>query len=58
MDYPFVKTDDAETAQKLLDIGLELIDHTGGVYTFVNVPEHYQMFEGYENLTYSNILTI
>ena len=58
MEYPFIKTDDEETAKKLLEIGLELIDHTGSMYTFVNSPEHYDKHADCENIQYSNILTV
>lgn len=58
MDYPFIKTDDEETAKKLIEIGLELIDHTGSMYTFVNSPEHYWRPNEMKNFQYSNIITI
>lgn len=58
MNLPFIKTDDEETAQKLIEIGLELIDHTGSMYTFVNSPEHYFKQYELENIKYSNILTV
>ena len=34
----FVKTTDAETAQKLIDAGLQLVDKSSGVFTFLNKP--------------------
>ena len=52
MALPFIKTDDEETAQRLIDIGLELIDHTGSVYTFVNSPEHYYKQDELKNFQY------
>lgn len=36
----FMKTTDAETANKLIALGFNLISHIGNVYTFLNeVPQ-------------------
>ncbi len=58
MDFPFIKTEDEETARKLMEEGLELIDHTGTIYTFLNLPDYYKGHSEYQKLHYSNVLTI
>lgn len=40
MEKKFIKTTDAETANKLLALNFTLISHIGSVYTFLNeVPQ-------------------
>jgi hypothetical protein len=37
----FIKTTDAETANKLIAYGFQLISHVGNIYTFLNdVPKN------------------
>lgn len=36
MDKKFIKTTDAETANKLLALNFKLISHIGSIYTFLN----------------------
>ena len=36
MEKKFIKTTDAETANKLIACGFQLISHIGNIYTFVN----------------------
>lgn len=41
MDKKFIKTTDAETANKLLALNFKLISHIGSIYTFLNEkPTH------------------
>jgi len=43
----FIKTTDAETANKLIAYGFKLISHIGSVYTFLN--------EAPQNLTFDSV---
>lgn len=37
----FIKTTDAETANKLIAYGFQLVSHVGNIYTFLNdVPKN------------------
>ena len=41
MNKTFIKTTDAETANKLIALGFKLASHIGNVYTFLNdVPQN------------------
>lgn len=53
----FIKTKDTETSKKLQEEGFQLVDHTDGVWTFVNDPERQLTFDN-KKITYSNILCI
>jgi hypothetical protein len=47
MDKKFIKTTDAETANKLLAFNFKLVSHIGSVYTFLN--------EAPQNLTFDSV---
>ena len=58
MEELFIKTKDEETKDKLVKCGFELIDFSGGVYTFLNSST--MNFEKHddEKIVYSNILSV
>lgn len=45
MEKKFIKTTDAEMANKLTTLGFKLISHFGNVYTFLNETPQNMMFE-------------
>ena len=45
MNKTFIKTKDAETANKLIAMGLKLINEMGSVYTFLNETPQKLNFE-------------
>lgn len=51
----FLKTQDAYTAQRLIEDGLELVDEANGVWTFVNNPNRTLNFDN-KKVVYSNKL--
>ena len=53
----FIKTQDFETHESLLESGLKLVDYTNGTWTFVNDPERPLIFED-KKITYSDMLCI
>ena len=55
MEELFIKTKDEETKDKLVKCGFELIDFSGGVYTFLNSST--MNFEDVK-IVYSNILSV
>lgn len=58
MEELFIKTKDEETKDKLVKYGFELIDFSGGVYTFLNSPTMNFKKQDDEKIVYSNILTV
>lgn len=60
MEKKFIKTTDAETANKLSACGFQLISHIGNVYTFLNeIPKNIN-FESVDQkkIVYDNILSL
>ena len=60
MTKPFIKTTDAETANKLIALGFKLTSHIGNVYTFLNdVPQNFT-FESVDKtkIVYDNKLSL
>ena len=60
MDKKFIKTADAETANKLIDCGFTLASHIGNIYTFINeIPKNFT-FESVDikKIVYDNILSL
>ena len=53
----FIKTKDFETYEKLKQDGFELIDHTDGVWTFINDSNRQLTFDS-NKIAYSNMLCI
>ena len=51
----FVKTKDFETSEVLKNEGLDLVDYTNGVWTFVNDLNRPLTFES-NKITYSDML--
>ena len=56
----FIKTTDAETANKLIALNFKLVSHIGGVYTFLNELPQNMNFESVDQtkIVYDNILSI
>ena len=52
----FIKTQDFETHESLLESGLKLIDYTNGTWTFMNDPDRPVVFDN-NKIVYSNVLT-
>lgn len=60
MDKKFIKTTDAETANKLIACGFTLVSHIGSIYTFINeIPKNFT-FESVDvkKIVYDNILSL
>ena len=60
MDKKFIKTTDAETANKLIACGFTLVSHIGNIYTFINeIPKNFT-FESVDvkKIVYDNILSL
>jgi hypothetical protein len=56
----FIKTTDAETANKLIAFGFKLVSHIGNIYTFLNdVPQNLN-FESVDKtkIVYDNKLSL
>ena len=60
MDQKFIKTTDAETANKLIAFGFTLVSHIGNIYTFINETPKNFTFESVDSkkLVYDNILSL
>ena len=56
----FIKTTDAETANKLIALNFKLVSHIGSVYTFLNELPQNMNFESVDQtkIVYDNILSI
>jgi hypothetical protein len=56
----FIKTTDAETANKLIALGFNLISHIGSVYTFLNETPHNLTFDSVDRtkIVYDNKLSL
>ena len=58
-DEKFIVVQDADTANKLVSAGFQLVTRTNNVYTFMNViPKHFK-FENIDikKLAYTNMLS-
>lgn len=57
---PFIKTSDKETMEQLVKIGFEMIDCSGGFWTFLNCPEKTKKmnFKEKSKIVYSKMLCI
>lgn len=60
MEKKFIKTTDAETANKLIAYGFKLASHIGNVYTFLNDPPQHMAFESVDQtkIAYDNKLSL
>ena len=60
MEKNFIKTTDAETANKLIALGFNLISHIGNVYTFLNEVPQNLTFESVDKtkIVYDNKLSL
>ena len=60
MNKTFIKTTDAETAEKLTALGFKLISRMGSVYTFLNTTPQNLNFESVEltKIVYDNKLSL
>ena len=56
----FMKTTDAETANKLIALGFNLISHFGNVYTFLNEAPQKLNFDSVDKtkIVYDNKLSL
>lgn len=56
----FIKTVDAETANKLISCGFQLISQTGNIYTFLNQPPKNFNFDNVDEkkVVYDNKLSL
>ena len=54
----FICTSDKDTADKLLEYGLPLIDSKNNVFTFLNCQALFKEDESIKNVFYSNILSM
>lgn len=56
----FMKTTDAETANKLIALGFKLISHIGSVYTFLNEAPQKLNFDSVDatKIAYDNKLSL
>lgn len=56
----FIKTTDAETANKLIAFGFRLVSNIGNVYTFWNELPHNMNFESVDQtkIVYDNKLSL
>lgn len=60
MEKKFIKTTDAETANKLIALGFKLISHIGNIHTFLNETPQNMMFESVDQtkIAYDNKLSL
>lgn len=60
MKQTFIKTQDKETADKLLSLGFKLLSQDGSVYTFLNQPPKNFAFSEADKkkIVYSDILSM
>ena len=60
MDKKFIKTTDAETANKLITFGFKMISQIGDVYTFLNETPQNMIFESVDQtkIVYDNKLSL
>jgi hypothetical protein len=60
MDKKFIKTTDAETANKLITFGFKMISQIGDVYTFLNETPQNMTFESVDQtkIVYDNKLSL
>lgn len=60
MEKKFIKTNDAETANKLIALGFNLISHIGSIYTFLNETPQNLTFESVDKtkIVYDNKLSL
>ena len=60
MDKKFIKTTDAETANKLLAFNFKLVSHIGSVYTFLNEVSQNLTFDSVDKtkIVYDNKLSL
>jgi len=58
MDKNFIITTDDETAEKLKELGFEMISSEGGRFTFINNISDYSKTGTPDNVIYSNTLHI
>lgn len=60
MEKKFIKTTDAETANKLTAYGFKLVSHIGNIYTFLNENPQKLNFDSVDKtkIVYDNILSI
>ena len=56
----FIKTTDAETANKLIALNFKLVSHIGSVYTFLNELSQNMNFESVDQtkIVYDNKLSL
>ena len=60
MEKKFIKTTDVETANKLIELGFNLISHIGSIYTFLNETPKNLIFESVDKtkIVYDNKLSL
>lgn len=60
MKNKFIKTTDAETANKLIALNFKLISHIGSIYTFLNEVPQSLTFESVDKtkIVYDNKLSL
>jgi hypothetical protein len=60
MKTTFIKTTDAETANKLIALNFKLVSHIGSVYTFLNEVPQNMTFESVDQtkIVYDNKLSL
>ncbi len=60
MDKKFIKTTDAETANKLIALGFKLVANIGSVYTFLSETPQNMTFEFVDKtkIVYDNKLSL
>lgn len=60
MEKKFIKTTDAETANKLIALNFKLISHIGSTYTFLNENHKSLTFDSVDKtkIVYDNILSL
>ena len=60
MDKKFIKTTDAETANKLIAFGFKLVSQIGNVYTFLNETPQKLNFNSVDKtkIAYDNKLSL
>lgn len=59
MQKNFVRTTDAETAEKLKNAGLQLVNEASGIYTFLNYDKFQYATEiDAKKLNYSDVLCV
>ena len=60
MNKTFIKTTDAETADKLIALNFKLVSHIGSVYTFLNEIQKTMIFESVDQtkVVYDNKLSL